>query len=501
MIHVLSSKNCRMQDKETIEGIGIPSIVLMENAALKIFYDIKNKGERFLIFSGTGNNGGDALAIARHLFEAGKEVIVYIVGNIKKLSSQSQVNLNVLNNIMEIKNIRNITDAFEDYSAITQEVKKSDVIIDGIFGTGLNRDLKPMYVELINIINNYGNHKASIDIPSGLDCDTGKIYKSAVHADTTYTIENMKLGFLSYNALQYIGNVKIIKIGIPQKVKDMFSDNIYILEREEYKRLTPCRKIYGHKGNYGKSLIIAGKDSFTGAAFICTECTIRTGSGLTTLITHPDIKNVMASKLIEGMTMGLDDEKVTEKIKSADSIAFGPGFGFSILEENFLKKVIENSNCNMVIDADGITILSKNKELFKKLKNRAVITPHPGEMARLADTTIERVESDRIGIAKSIASQYGIVVLLKGYNTIITDGIKTYINRTGSSKMASGGMGDALTGIINALLSQKMSPVNAAVLGAYIHGKTADTIAENSYIVNARDIILNLPKQIENILK
>lgn len=199
--------------------------------------------------------------------------------------------------------------------------------------------------------------------------------------------------------------------------------------------------------------------------------------------------------------MGLDDEKVTEKIKSADSIAFGPGFGFSILEENFLKKVIENSNCNMVIDADGITILSKNKELFKKLKNRAVITPHPGEMARLADTTIERVESDRIGIAKSIASQYGIVVLLKGYNTIITDGIKTYINRTGSSKMASGGMGDALTGIINALLSQKMSPVNAAVLGAYIHGKTADTIAENSYIVNARDIILNLPKQIENILK
>ncbi|WP_244833965.1 NAD(P)H-hydrate dehydratase [Clostridium sp. BJN0001] len=501
MIDVLSSKNCRMQDKETIERVGIPSVVLMENAALKIFYDIKDKGNKFLIFCGTGNNGGDGLAIARHLIETKKEVIVYIVGNIKKLSNENKIYLNILNNIMEIKNIRNIADTLENYDDVIKEVEQNDIIIDAMFGTGLSRNLSQMYVKLIDIINDYGKYKVSIDIPSGLDCDTGKIYKAAVHADTTYTIENMKLAFLIYNAIEYIGNIKIIKIGIPDKVKRKFSENIYIMERDEYKYLIPCRKIYGHKGNYGNAVIVSGKDSFTGAAFICTECTVRAGAGLTTLITHPNIKNLMSSKLIEAMTMGLEDENVIKKIKAADSIAFGPGFGFSILEENFLKKVIENSNCNLVIDADGITILSRNKELFTKLKNRTVITPHPGEMARLADTTIESVESDRIGIAKSIAKKYGIVVLLKGYNTVITDGNDTYINKTGNSKMASGGMGDALTGIINALLSQKMSPVNAAVLGAYIHGNIADTIAQSSYIVNARDIISNLPKEIENLLK
>ena len=340
----------------------------------------------------------------------------------------------------------------------------------------------------------------SIDIPSGLDCDLGIERAIAVHADITYTFEVIKQGFLNYKAIDCVGNMKILKIGVPEQIKRINSGNFYVLEKYEYKQLLSKREVYGHKGSYGRALVVAGRRGFTGAAFITTECTVRAGAGLTTLICNEEVQTALSSRFVEAMTLNWDNNEVVETIKNASSIAFGPGIGTGHKEEKLLEQVINNSKCPIVIDADGITLIGENKSLLEALKGRAIITPHPGEMARFLGITVEDVECDRTNITRMVAKKYGIVVLLKGYNTVISDGKNIYINPTGNSKMASGGMGDALTGIINAFLSQGVKLEQAALLGAYIHGNIADRLGEQAYIVNARDIINELPKEINSII-
>lgn len=500
MFEVFSANKCKDMDNATIRDVGIPGIVLMENAAISVCSEIIDKGDSFLILCGKGDNGGDALAICRHLLLAGKNVRVYIISKDENYSSSFQLNLNIIKNIMDENDVIFIKSEDDIDKNIINDLQRYDVVVDGILGIGLNKELRDMLKKIIEFINKYSKFVVSIDIPSGLDCDFGIERGIAVKANLTLTFEVFKKGFFNYKALEYVGDVKVLKIGVPTHIKKEKSDNLYVLEKDEYKRLIPERKIYGHKGNYGRAIIVAGQSGFTGAAFITTECTVRSGAGLTTLICNKDIQPVLESKLVEAMTISTDNLEVIKTINEADSIAFGPGIGVGKEEEKLLEKIISNSTCPIIIDADGITLLGKNKIWLNNLRGRAIITPHPGEMARFLGITVDEIESDRVNIAKEVASKYGIVVLLKGYNTVISDGKNTYINRTGNSKMASGGMGDALTGIINAFLSQGIKCSEAAVLGAYIHGKIADRLANEFYIVNARDIIRELPKQINDII-
>lgn len=499
MIEVFHRDKCRKMDHEAIKQYGIPSIVLMENAARGVFEDIYYKWDSFLILCGKGNNGGDGLALARHLAVEGKKVKVIIISNDENYSEDFKINFDILKKILDndkisyIKNENDITEMF------INDLKYYDVTIDGIFGVGLNKKLDFWIQDIIVHINRYGKNIVSLDVPSGLDCDLGIELDIAVKAKETYTFEVIKKGFLNYNAFKYIGKVKVKKIGIPQVIRKNNSDNIYILENEEYKSLIPIRKLYGHKGDYGRALIVAGSKSFLGAAYIATEGTIRAGAGLVTLACKNEIQDMLAEKLIEAMTISCESSRFWTIVEKSDSIAFGPGIGTDKYEEELLHKIINNSKCPMVIDADGITILAKNKNMLEKLRNRTIITPHPGEMANLLGLTISEVESDRVRIASEFSKKYGVVVLLKGYNTIITDGNSTYINPTGNSKMASGGMGDALTGIINAFLSQKVNILDAALIGAYIHGYTADKLSKEVYILNARDIINEMPRVINDI--
>ncbi|WP_160691599.1 NAD(P)H-hydrate dehydratase [Clostridium sp. C2-6-12] len=498
MLEVLAVSQCKEMDKNSIIEIGIPGIILMENAALGIFNKIVHKGDSFLILCGKGNNGGDALALCRHLILAGKKVRVYIISSDKNYTSDFQINFNIVKNLVNEKDILFIRSENDLNEQVVKDLQNYNVIIDGIFGVGLNKDLTGIYKKTIEYINLYGKFIVSIDVPSGLDCNLGLERGIAVHADVTYTFEVVKKGFLNYKAIDCIGSLEIIKIGIPEHVKKANSGNVYILEKKEYKKLIPKREVYGHKGNYGRALIAAGRRGFLGAAFIATECTVRTGAGLTTLICDKEVQKGLENRLIEAMTLTWEDD-VINLIKNADSIAFGPGIGTGNRQEKLLDKIINNSKCPIVIDADGITLLAQNKALLDNLRNRAIITPHPGEMARFLGITVEEVEVDRIRIAKEVASKYGIIVLLKGYNTVISNGKEVYINPTGNSKMASGGMGDALTGIINGFLSQGINIEQAALLGAYIHGGIGERLGENYYIVNARDIINELPKEINNI--
>ena len=499
MIEVFHRDKCRKMDQEAINQYGIPSIVLMENAARGIFEDIYYKWDSFLILCGKGNNGGDGLALARHLAIEGKNVKVVIISKDENYSQDFKTNFDIIRRILDndkITYIKNENDITEEF---IKDLTYYDVTIDGIFGVGLNRKLDFWIQNLICCINKYGKYIVSLDVPSGLDCNLGVELDIAVKAKITYTFEVIKRGFLNYNAFKFIGKVKIIKIGIPQVVRKNNSDNLYILENEEYKNIIPSRKLYGHKGDYGRALIVAGSKGFSGAAYITTECTIRAGAGLVTLACKEEIQDILAEKLIEAMTVSCESSKFGSIIEKSDSIAFGPGIGTDKYEEELLHEVIDKSQCPIVIDADGITILAKNKGMLEELKDRAIITPHPGEMARLLGLTVSEVESDRIRIASEFAKKYGIIVLLKGYNTIITDGNNTYINPTGNSKMASGGMGDALTGIINAFISQNVNILDAALIGAYIHGYIADKLSKEVYILNARDIINEMPRVINDI--
>ena len=499
-MEVMSSHKCKLIDEVTIKEIGIPSIVLMENAARSISKEICTMGEKFIVVCGQGNNGGDGLAIARYLFNKGKEVKVYIVGNNENYSNDFKVNLNILINLenIEIKSIKIQEDIYSDF---TINIKNADVIVDAIFGVGLNRNLEGIFKNVINQINSNSKNIVSVDVPSGLDCDKGIPKGVSIKANYTYTFEVIKKGFINYNAIEYLGNLKVVNIGIPQKIKQRHSDKTYVLDDFEYKELIPKRNIYGHKGNYGRAIVISGSNGFTGAAFITTECTVRSGAGLVTLICPKEIQCILSNKLIEAMTLNVEDDKVDNLLENAQVIAIGPGMGTGEKEKKFFEKVVKKTTCPMVIDADAITLLSKNKSLLKYLENRAVITPHPGELAGFLELEISEIEENRIDIAKKFFEDYRINLLLKGYKTVICTHNKTYINQTGNSKMASGGMGDALTGIITGLISQGASIEDATVLGAYIHGKLADEISQNSFIVNARDIINNLPIKIDNILK
>ena len=501
MINVLSSDQCSEMDRNTINNIGIPEIVLMENAASEVYKKVNDKAESFLILCGKGNKGGDGLALARKLIVKGKKVKVYIISKDNNFTESFKCNLDILINISNGENIIFIKCEEDIDDKFISDLKNYDFIVDAIFGVGLNKNICGMFENVIEKINKYGRYIAAIDVPSGLNCDPGAVMGISVKADKTYTFEAIKKGFLNYNAFEYIGNVEILNIGIPNNIKQDLGKVINILEEDEYRDLVPKRRLYDHKGNYGRAIIVAGNSGFTGAAFITTECTVRAGAGLTTLVcSSKEVQNVLENKLIEAMTVTIDDERIVDIIKNADTIAFGPGMGTGVYQYNILKKIISMSRCPIIIDADGINILADNKDLLSELKGRCIITPHPGEMARFINKKISDIEADRIAIAEKTAEEYGIIILLKGYNTIITDGKKTYINPTGNSKMASGGMGDALTGIINAFVSQGMNLMDSALISAYIHGKIADDLSSENYIINARDIIENLPKKINEIV-
>ena len=301
--------------------------------------------------------------------------------------------------------------------------------------------------------------------------------------------------------MEFTGEIKVIDIGIPDEVKDKNTENIFFMDKTEYKKLIPVRKLSGHKGTYGKCLILAGSTQFTGAAYITTESAVRMGAGLVTLVVEDEIYPIFAGKMIEAMVVRYSEiDRIDRLIEDADVIACGPGLSNNSLNVDMLRRFIVKSNCPIVVDADGLNALNRNKDLFEFLDGRAVFTPHLGEMSSLIDQEIKTIENNRIEVCRKYSKDKNIVTLLKGYNTLISNGDTVIVNSTGSSKMASGGMGDCLTGIIASLISQGLNNFDAAILGAYIHGLSGDKVGELRYSVNARDIIDEISKILQYIL-
>lgn len=490
-MYIMSKKNCSNIDKQTIDEYNMPGIILMENAAEQIFRNIRTLGNRYIIFCGNGNNGADGLAIGRKFIFDNKDVLFILLKPRKNPTEEFQVNFNILKSL---KVNMMIIDDIDKLDEIQHLIEDFPIVIDSIFGIGLDRKLNDFYFKIIDIINNSNKKIIAVDVPSGLDADSGRPLGSAVKAHITYTVEVIKKGFIEYSALEYLGDLKVIQIGIPENVKQANNENIYALSRESYRNKLIKRKIYGHKGNYGRAVLVAGSIGCLGAARLATESCIRSGAGLTTLITSSEGRKLLSGSLVEGMLATFEDnEKVKYLLSKADAVAFGPGIKEDEESMKLLEEIIIDSPSSIIIDAGGINLLSKNKKCLCAVKDKVILTPHPGEMARLIGKDISYVEKNRIECSRAFAKQYKCIVLLKGYNTVITDGKNVFINKTGNSKMASGGMGDTLTGIITALVAQGYSNMDATLLGAYIHGLAAEYSARDRYSIIARDLIESIP--------
>ena len=496
-MYIMSKKNCSNIDKQTIDEYNMPGIILMENAAEQIFRNIRTLGNRYIIFCGNGNNGADGLAIGRKLIFDNKDVLFILLKPRKNPTEEFQVNFNILKSL---KVNMMIIDDIDKLDEIQHLIEDFPIVIDSIFGIGLDRKLNDFYFKIIDIINNSNKKIIAVDVPSGLDADSGRPLGSAVKAHITYTVEVIKKGFIEYSALEYLGDLKAIQIGIPENVKQANDENIYVLSRESYSNKLIKRKIYGHKGDYGRAVLVAGSIGYLGAARLATESCIRSGAGLITLITSSEGRKLLSGSLIEGMLATLEDnEKVKYLVSKADAVAFGPGIKEDEESMKLLEEIIIDSPSSIIIDAGGINLLSKNKKCLCAVKDKVILTPHPGEMARLIGKDISYVEKNRIECSRAFAKQYKCIVLLKGYNTVITDGKDVFINKTGNSKMASGGMGDTLTGIITALVAQGYSNMDATLLGAYIHGLAAEYSARDRYSIIARDLIESIPFVMETL--
>lgn len=487
-----TSDSTKILDSACVNEYKIPLIVLMENAVLSAFkhMDIE-ENENYVIVSGVGNNGGDGLGLARQLTAKGKNVKVFIVGNTKKLSECSKINYDILK-AMEIP----IEVVYPNkLDILKEEIKKSDIVVDCIFGTGLKRKITDTFADVIKIINQNKNKTYSIDVPSGINATTGEILGVCIKADKTISFEFYKRGFLKYEIKEFIGDVVMEHIGIPNYILDKYDDKEYITDFDFVKNNIKEKNKFAFKSDFGKVAIFAGSKGFTGAAYIATEAAVKTGSGLTTLISDSYVQEIVSTKLCEAMTLDIEEkERVVKLIKSCNAVGFGCGMGDNPMTYSKLQDVLKNTTCPIVIDADGLNVLKEQADILENYPNRIIITPHLGEMARLTGYSIDYIKENKVDVAKEFAQKYKIVVLLKGYETVITDGNYTYINPTGNSSMANGGMGDTLLGIITSLVGQGLDILTSAVCGAYIHGYIGDELSKDLYTVNATDIIASISK-------
>lgn len=492
---IATSEIMKNIDGFCMNNLRIPGIILMENAALKVVKNIDTtKFNHFVVVSGKGNNGGDGFAVARHLISLQKVVQVFIIGKEDEMSPDCRTNHDILKNMgVHINRINNV----EDINELRDAILRSDATIDAIFGTGLSNNVMENYDRVISIINENSSYILSIDLPSGFNCDTGKIMGNCVRANKTVSFISYKRGFLNYCTDMLMGEIVIENIGVSQYVIEKFHNNEFMLDKSMIKEKLIPRDKYDHKGDYGRVLIVAGSKGFTGSAYISTEAAVRTGAGLVTLGCSEDIADIMAAKITEAMIVATGEEDRFNKIvKNSNAIAIGPGMGNNEKTFRLVSKIIREAKCPVVIDADGLNAIKDNLDILKQSKNKIILTPHIGEMAKLTGLTIDNIKENRIDVAKNFAKEYDVILLLKGYNTIITDGDCTMINSTGNSSMASGGMGDCLTGMVAAFLGQGYSPLQATYIAAYIHGLCGEMLSKNSFCVNARDILKEIPKAI-----
>ena len=513
---VVTAAEMRKIDHDTIEGIGIPGIVLMETAGSEIVKKIEHHystAKRIGIFVGKGNNGGDGLVIARQLAHIGHDVSIFLVSPTDSFVGEARTNLDIARNLgMKIQ--ENLTDD----STLIRSLR-CDLLVDAIFGTGLRGNVREPISDIINAINDLPIPILSVDLPSGLDADTGHPLGTCIHADRTVTIGLPKRGLLLHPGAELAGELEIVDIGFPQQVIDTQNIKVNWTTEKDAAEWLPPRSSASHKGSYGRVLVVAGSTGMTGAAALTSEASLRVGAGLVTLAIPKSLNPILEVKLSEVMTLPLpetDERSLAESAatlileyaeKTKSVVAIGPGLSQHSETVALVHQLINDNHksgigLRMVVDADGLNALSQATELISLLGEEAVLTPHLGEMARLTNTSIPSLAADKISTTEEYAQKHGVTLVLKGAPTITSDpNGNIWINSTGNPGMATAGMGDVLTGIIAGLMAQNIPSESAATLGVYLHGLAGDIAAEavGMHGLIAGDVLRSVPQAISSV--
>lgn len=486
-----NSSQMQMIDKKAMENIGMPGIVLMENAGKVVFDEIvhmKDKFDRVIILAGPGNNGGDGFVIARHLHNVKIPVRVFIIGKATHVEGDALANLNILKKLSI-----QIDEVFDGggFVKLEKSIRQGALLVDAIFGTGLTKPVHGIFSEVIDLVNEMADYILSVDIPSGIDSDTGKVMGTAIEADKTVSLVIPKIGNIMYPGSDYNGELVIKGIGVPDIVIEDTKIEYNIITSEVIERMIPHRKRNTNKGDYGKGNIIAGSTGLTGAAILACKAALRSGMGLLKLYIPESLNIIITTAVPETVTVPLIEvrkgviginnfNKVIEESNKSDVLAIGPGCGLNAEVGELLKRIIFEVHKPLVIDADGLNALAKNVHWLESKKSDIIITPHPGEMSRLCGQTVEEVNDNPIETALSFSKEWGVITVLKGSRTVIaTPSGEVFINVNGNPGMATAGSGDILTGVITSFIAQGFKPIDAAVFGVYIHGMAGDIMAES----------------------
>ena len=515
-MYLVTAAEMREMDQKTIETFGIPGRVLMENAGrgatqffLKEFPALTQK--RVAVIAGRGNNGGDGFVIARYLYQKGINITVFLLAEKKTVRGDAEANLKLLTP-MGIPLIE-IPDQ-NTFSAHKTLLLHQDIWVDAILGTGLQSDVKDFFKYVIDFINDSNKPIFAVDIPSGLNSDTGQPCGACIRANATATFGFAKTGHIIHPGAELTGILDIVDIGIPPHIAEAVGPKQFLLTRELIRSSFEPRSPDAHKGDTGHLLVVAGSPGKTGAAAMTALSAMRAGAGLVTLAVPKSLNSVLETQVLEVMTYPLPEtvdgvleessfDAIMELLAEKKCLAIGPGIGTADETVNLVHRAIQESTVPVVIDADGLNSLAGHIQILKKLKTPAVLTPHPGEMARLLNIPASQIQKDRVSVARDFARKFKVHLVLKGAKTVIAhpDG-SVYINPTGNPGMASGGMGDVLTGIIAGLIVQGFSTESAARAGVYIHGAAADVLekAMGPFGFLASDVMAAIPGQLKGIL-
>ena len=484
---LLSGPQIQQWDAFTMQQEPVASIDLMERAAQScvdwIAENILKQGP-FRIFCGKGNNGGDGLAIARLLLEKGYQVAVYILEFGARGTDDFQLNLHRLHQLTREINFIQSAEYFPD---LTRE----DIIIDALYGSGLNRPLQLLNKELVEHINRSRSVVISIDVPSGMAIDRNSKSHPVIRAKYTLTFQSLKLCFLIAENAAYFGRVQILNIGLDPGFLDNVETVYQMINRDQVLTGLHERKDFAHKGHYGHALLIAGSKGKTGAALLAARACLRTGAGLLTVSLPEETHQTLNQFLPEAMTA---DRNAAIAFEKFNVIGIGPGLGTEQAVYDLLVHVFECYSKPVVLDADALNMMAAYPELLSKVPEGSILSPHPKEFDRIAGDCEN--EYERLDKAIHLSRQYPIVVVLKGHHTLIAAGGRGYFNITGNAGMAKGGSGDVLTGMITALLAQGYEPLHAAKTGVYLHGLAGDLALENQSMESllATDLIENIGK-------
>jgi NAD(P)H-hydrate epimerase len=492
MIKIFSTDIIKQIDQYTIKYEPVSSIDLVERAAgafVSEFCRRFSKQSRIVIFAGPGNNGADALAIARMLHESGYKTETYLFNTRMRLSKECEINKERLIRLDKIE-FDEVVDEF-----VPPRLTSHDIVVDGLFGAGLNHPLSGGFAAVVNYINSSESSVVSVDVPSGLFGEENKDIENhaVIRADLTLAFQFPRLSFLMPENYSYVGEWKVLDIQLHEGLIDATECGYILVEENDIASVFQPRPKFAHKGMFGHALLIAGSKGKMGAALLAAKACERGGAGLLTVHVPQRGELVLQTECPEAMvSLDNNNDMFTEiqSVKQYSAIGVGPGLGKNIDTAIALENLLISAKSPLVVDADAINIISENKELIKKLPSKTILTPHPKEFDRLCGDSNSTY--DRLQKAKAFAMENNVIIVLKGaYTAICTPTGNVYFNSTGNPGMAKGGSGDVLTGVILSLLAQGKEPETAAVAGVYLHGLAGDMAAkqDSEESITANDIV------------